>query len=223
KNGDNRPPSQMGFEFTRSTLDGQEETQVIVVQDMLDAAAELDPLAHHCQGCPANAQGKPFGCMGYIEYPISQQGERWLLNQLPTPEEPLVWLLLRQGIEEFGYDGSSIQKMRGEDLPYFEDSGVLARLLGEFQITANQIFEMTFGVGHIQPSHAGVLLLFFKTIARDLEADAIMNISQASGDVPPSFLLEIEDGDDKTVAQIKMFLYALYIAWTLNVPLLLDV
>jgi|FLYN01.1.fsa_nt_gi hypothetical protein len=225
KNGDNRPPAQMGFEFTRSTPDGQEETRVVVVQDLLDAAEELQPLAHYCQGCPANANNQPFGCINYIEYPISRQGEIWLLNQLPTPEEPLVWLLLRQGIEEFGYDGSSVKALRGEGLPYFEETGVLARQMGEFYITTNQVFEMTFTLGHIHPSHAGVLLLFFHAIRRDMDADSIMNISQAPADARARypFLLKPEDGDDRTVRQLKAFLYALYVAWTLNVRLLLDV
>lgn len=225
KNGDNRPPSQMGFEFTRSTAAGQEETRVIVVQDLLDAAAELTLLAHHCAGCPANVGNRPFGCISYIEYPISRQGEVWLLKQLPTPEEPLMWLLLRQGLEEFGYDGGSVKALRGEGLPYFEETGVLARHMDEFYITANQVFEMTFTLGHIQPSHAGVLLLFFNAIRRDLDADAIMNISRAPADARERypFLLQPEEGDDRTVRQLKAFLHALYAAWTLNVRLLLDV
>lgn len=225
KNGDNRPPSQMGFEFTRSASAGQEETRVIVVQDLLDAAAELTPLAHYCAGCPANMSSSPFGCINYIEYPLSRQGEIWLLNQLPGPDEPLVWLLLRKGVEDFGYDGSSVKPLRGEELPYFEETGVLARLMGEFHITSNQVFEMTFTLGHIQPSHAGVLLLFYKAIRRDLDADAIMNISQAPADARERypFLLKLKDGDDRTVRQLKIFLHALYVAWTLDVRLLLDV
>ncbi len=225
RNGDNRPPSQMGFELTRTAADGQEETRVIVVQALLDAADELTPLAHYCEGCPANASKRPFGCMNRIDYPISQRGELWLLNQLPGPDEPLVWLLLRKGIEDFGYDGGSVKPLRGEVQTYFEETGVLARLMGEFHITTNQVFEMTFTVGHIQPSHAGVLLLFFHAITRDLDADAIMTISQAPADAHERypFLLQPEDGDDRTIRQLKAFLYALYVAWTLNVPLLLDV
>src|SRR5262249_17721413 len=69
--GDQRPPSQMGFEFPRTNLNGEKETRVIVVQEMLDQAAELAPLAHYCEGCPANVHNRPFGCIGQIEYPIS--------------------------------------------------------------------------------------------------------------------------------------------------------
>ena len=47
ENGDARPPSEMGFEFTRSTPEGEEETELIVVQDILDQANELKPLEPH--------------------------------------------------------------------------------------------------------------------------------------------------------------------------------
>ncbi len=225
RNGDQRPPSEMGFEMTRSTASGEEETRVVVVQELLNAADELTPLEHYCEGCPANAAGRPFGCMNRIDYPISRQGEIWLLKQLPTPDEPLLWLLLRRGIEEFGYDGSSVQALRGGESPYFEEQDQFARQMGEFSITTNQVFEMIFTLGHIQPSHAGVLLLFFNAIRRDLDADAIMHISQAPEDVYERypFQLALEDGDDRSVRQIKQFFYALYVAWSLNLPLLLDV
>ena len=107
--GDERPPSEMGFEFSRSSLDEKASRQLIVVQDLLDHAAALDAHAHHCTACPANRSGAPFGCMGFIQYPISAQAEAWLLDRLPVPDEPLVWLLLKQGIQRLGYDGSSVR------------------------------------------------------------------------------------------------------------------
>ena len=225
RNGDQRPPSEMGFEMARTTAGGQEETRVVVVQELLDAADELAPLEGYCKGCPANAAGRPFGCMSRIDYPISRQGEIWLLKQLPTPDEPLLWLLLRQGIEAFGYDGGSVQALRGVESPFFEEQDRFARHMGEFTITTNQVFEMIFTLGHIQPSHAGVLLLFFNAIRRDLDADAIMRISQATEDAYERYPFQLapEDGDDRTVRQLKQFFYALYIAWSLNLPLLLDV
>src|SRR5271154_1571558 len=120
ENGDQRPPSQMGFEFTRTNRDGEEETRVIDVQEMLDQAADLDPLARYCVGCPANISGEPFGCINRIEYPISAAAERWLLAQLPGIEEPLVWLLLRQGVEQLGYDGEPVKLLRANST-YFEE------------------------------------------------------------------------------------------------------
>jgi hypothetical protein len=224
QNGDDRPPSEMGFEFTRSTPEGEEERRVIVVQALLDHAAALKPLAHHCTGCPANRAGRPFGCIGFIQYPVSTTAETWLLDRLPVPDEPLVWLLLKQGAEEFQYDGKSIEPLRNTQDVYFEDSRVQGRLLGEFSFNANQLFEMLFAVGNITPNHAALLLLFLNGIRRDLEADEIMKLTPAPPDVESRypFIIQHQEGDDRAIGEIKEFMRALYIAWKLNVKLLVD-
>lgn len=227
ENGDQRPPSEMGFEFTRTNAAGEEETQVIVVQAMLDRAAELDPLAQYCAGCPANVSGEPFGCVGSIAYPISAASERWLLDQLPGIDQPLAWLLLRQGVQEMGYDGAPVRPLRANPA-YFEERRVAGRDLVEFVMTADQVFEMLFLLGSIQPAHAGVLLLLFGAIPRDVEAGQIvqimnraLSVDEIKRDYP--FQMAILPDDDPTVAALKAFFHALYRAWTLNVPLLLDV
>jgi hypothetical protein len=224
ENGDDRPPSQMGFEFTRNSPEGEEERRVIIVQDLLDDAAELQTVSHHCIGCPANRTGKPFGCTGFIQYPVSSQGEKWVLDQLPVPDEPLSWLLLRKGVEEFKYDGSTVQPLREESDVYFQDSQPAVRRLGEFSVDANQIFEMMFAVGHVNPNHAALLLLFLHAINRDLEAEEIMHITPAPPDVETRFpfLLQKERNDDHTTLEIKEFLRALYIGWRLSVRVLVD-
>lgn len=227
RNGDPRPPSQMGFELTRSTPEGDEETRVIVVQAMLDEAAPLDALASHCDGCPANRTGAPYGCYGRIEYPISSAAERWLLERLPGIDEPLPWLLLRQGVQEFGYDGESVRALRVNPA-YFEERRVQGRDMGEFVMSADQVFEMLFLVGGIRPAHAGVLLLFFHAVPRDVEADDIRRILDGgltADQIAARYPLRMseDDADDLSVAQFKRFFRALHTAWMLNVPLMLDV
>lgn len=225
RNGDNRPPTEMGFEMVRTAADGGEETQVVVVQHLLDFAEDLDPLAHYCVGCPANRTGMPFGCIGHIDYPISGHAEAWLLNRLPLPTEPLVWLLLRQGIREFKYDGSTARDLRESGDTILAEPRTIYRALGEMTATSDQIFEMTFMAGNIQPNHGGVLLLFFGAIERDLEADTIMQIGSMPLEdrVQFDFRIVPEPDDDPTTMQIKDFLAALYLAWRLNVQLLLDI
>lgn len=225
RSGDNRPVSEIGFEMARSTPDGTEETRVIMVQDLLDKAEELKPLETYCQGCPANNTGTPFGCVGQIEYPISGVAEIWLLNQLPTPDQTLPWMLLRQALEEFQNDGSSVNPLRTAGQTYFQERGVLVRGLGEFNVNTNQVFEILFTVGHIRPSFASVLLLLFGAIRRDLEANEIMLLSTSPEDAfdRHPFLLMPADEDDHSITQLKRFFRALYLAWGLNVRLLLDV
>ncbi len=222
EHGDDRPPSQMGFELSKNTPDGQSQPILVIVQDLLDAAEALKPLEPSCVGCPANRAGRPFGCMGFVHYPISGRGEAWLLNQLPSPAEPLVWLLLKQGVENLLYDGRSAQQWRQQSEAYFEDKVAATRPLGEFQLTADQVFEMIFAVGDIRPNHGGILLLFFNAIPRNLEANEIMNIGRAGPSGRYPFLLADDPDDDATIAQFKALLAALYTAWTLNVRLLVD-
>lgn len=227
ENGDQRPPGEMGFEMTRTALDGTEETRLVIVQEMLDLAAELDPLAGYCAGCPANASGESFGCVGFIQYPISSRAERWLLDRLPGTDEPLVWLLLRQGVQEMGYDGESVKPLRA-DTTYFEERRVAGRDLVEFVFTANQAFEMLFLLGDVQPAHAAILLLMFGAIPRAVDAAEIVSIMNRR--LPPDeiatrypFQMVAREHDDDTIVQFKAYFYALYRAWLLGVPLLLDV
>ena len=227
RSGDARPPSQMGFELTRSTPEGEEETRVLIVQDMLDEAAPLDNLAHHCAACAANLTSAPYGCYGRIDYPISSRAERWLLDRLPSVDQPLLWLLLRQGVQELGYNGDSVRALRANPA-YFEERRVQGRDLGEFVMSADQVFEMLFLLGSIRPPHAGVLLLFFDLIPRQIEADAIRAILNGALDadaVQSRFPLRLPagDDDDTTIRQLKDFFRALHTAWMLGVPLMLDV
>lgn len=224
-NGDNRPVNEIGFELARNTPDGNEETRIVMVQDLIDQAEQLAPYAIYCEGCPANNTGKPFGCIGQIEYPISQKAEVWLLNQLPMPDETLPWILLKQGIQEFRSAGISVNTMRAPDQPFFEERGVLVRALGEFNVNTNQIFEMLFLLGHIRPSYAGMILIFFRAIARDMSADEIMALSKSPENAFERypFLHSINEEDDSSIQQLKNFLRAVYLAWGLNVALLLDV
>jgi len=221
ESGDQRPPSEMGFEFTRTTPEGEEETRLLVVQDILDRTEELNKYAPHCANCPANRLRKPYGCAGFIQYPMSGEGEAWLLNQLPTPDEALVWLLLKQGVDSFMYDGQDIAGLRAGNETYFQDRVASSRRLGEFDINANQVFEMMFNVGDITPNHAAILLLFFGGIRRDMQANQIMSLTPAPRNVAITlpFALKPSDDDDNTTHEIKGFLNALYVAWALNVRL----
>ena len=168
--------------MVRSAADGSEETQVVVVQHLLDSAAELDPLAPHCAGCPANRSGAPFGCIGHISYPISPFAEAFLLNRLPDPPTaPLIWLLLKQGIRDFKYDGRGAYPLRAADRNIFTEVRSIRRELGELPVDSDQVFEMTFLTGHIQPNHAAILLLFFHAIEREtLEAMQITQLGRTA-------------------------------------------
>jgi len=224
-NGDNRPVSEIGFELERTTASGESEIKVVMVQNLIDQAEELLPYHHYCEGCPANNIGQPFGCIGQIEYPISGKAELWLLNQLPLPVETLPWMLLRQGLQEFKAAGEAVNSMRAEGQPFFQERGVLVRQLGEYIVNTNQLFEMLFLLGHIKPSYGATLLMFFNVIRRNMDADEIMNLAPSPEDATERFPMQLKPDadDDASIRQFKQFLQALYLAWALNVRLLLDV
>ena len=230
--GDDRPPAQMGFEFSQSTPDNGGDKQLIVVQDLLDHAAVLDDHAGHCMTCPANRAGRPYGCAGFIQYPITALAETWLLDRLPMPDEPLVWLLLRQGIQKLGYDGASVKALRAADAErafdaprYFELPDAPQRRLGELRVNADQLLEMIFGVGErIIPNHAGILLLFVHAIERDLEALEIQDISSSAPESREQYNFEMTEpaASDQCIREFVGFFQALYTSWKLDVPLYVD-
>lgn len=225
--GDDRPEEQIGFEVTRRAADGTEHTNLVVATDMLEEAAVLDQYASYCQGCPANRTGAPYGCIGTINYPVSEQAEVWLLEQLPDVTTPGLFLMMMRSIDEMGYSGEDARRLREQPGIFFECPDTLGREYATGAITADVLFEMTFQVGAIQVPHAAMLLLFYGAIPREgLDPERLMmlirgQVAGFSDEFP--FLLRFEDGDDMTVRDLKRFLLALYMAYSMNVRLLLDV
>jgi hypothetical protein len=225
--GDYRPPAEMAFEMVRRLPDGREETELIVVQELLDAAAELIPWEAHCARCPANLWGQPFGCTGAINYPISAAGERWLLEQVPDNQHPLLFLLLQQAIHDLGYTGETVAALRAQPGVFLESERAWQRDLEALTVSGDQVFEMLFLSGPIYPAHGSVLLQFFGAISQDLDADVMMQLarppSQAWIDEQIPFQHTPDPDDDATIAALKRFFYAMYRAYRLGVALLLDV
>jgi hypothetical protein len=223
-NGDMRPPSEMGFEMARNTPQGEEEVQVVNVQTMLDESAQLDPLTHHCAGCPANHTGQPFGCYGVVNYPINKAGELWLLKQLPIAEEPLIFLLLRNVVSENRELAEQAASIRATTSTIFETDETFGRVVEGITATTNHLFGLLFLLDSISPTYGTMLLLFFGGIRRDLEADELQTLHPAPPNVRERFpfRLTADAADDDTTAALKEFLHAVYIAWTLNVTVSLD-
>lgn len=224
--GDTRSPSKMGFEMVRRTPDGGEETEVVIVQDMLDEAEVLTSWESYCKGCPANAAGTPFGCIGTINYPISAAAERWLLEHLPTGDHPLPYIVLQRTIRQMGYSGDAASPLRSQAGVFMEAETPLDRNLEALRVNGDQVFEMLFLSGPIQPAHGAMLLQLFGAISQDLDADVMMQLAN-----PPSpewveehapFLL-LHGRGDESVRSLTAFFYALYTACRLNVAVLLDV
>lgn len=221
-NGDMRPPSEMGFEMERRTPDGDEEVQVIIVQDLLDQAAIADPYAKLCENCPANIARTPFGCYLNLNYPLSLAGETWLLKQLPTPEQPLLFLLLQQTVNEMKFNAEFAARVRSTPGVIMESGEVFGRRYDEVTVTTDHIFQLLFYPESIQPAYGALLLLLFGAIPRTMTADEMLHLTPADPEQPIPFLLEATDDDDQTILALKAYLAALHRAHALNVSVSLD-
>ncbi len=227
--GDHRPAEEIGFELTKRSSDGEEMTETIMVGDLLAEAAILDEVSEHCYGCPVNRTNQPFGCVASINYPLSEAGELWLLQKLPRSGHPLLHIMLR-GIEEYNYDGETARPLRHQEGVYMVSHDTLARPYVEEDniVTSDQIFEMLFMVGNIQPGHAAMILLFFNIIPRDdLTPDDIfwlMNGGVISVDADKvedelPLLIRFDEEDDATIRDFKHFFHALFLAYVNGVSL----
>jgi hypothetical protein len=223
--GDERKPEEMGFEFVYRNSEGEQETQLVQLDELIRRRAELDEYEHHCDGCPANRSGKPFGCMGTINYPISQQAEVWMLEQLPGPEYPLPFLLLKQG-PELGNTGQRAEGLRDEHPGvFFESATTLLRSFPEMNVTGEQLFELLFLLGDIQPKRAVMILLFLGGVTRQLEADELMGMTPAVPDAAEKYPFVLKHGinDDDSTHDLIEFAKALHMAFLLDRDVLLDV
>lgn len=220
---------QAGYEMVYRGADGSEESKILDVKTVMQEAQILDDLAIHCEGCPANLTGKPYGCVGYINYPIANNAEIWLLHQLPSVAEPVLFLMFRRGLKEFGYTGNAARQLRDQLGVYFENPDTLARRYSDLDVTTDVLFEMIFQLGPIQPAHAIMLLFFLNVIPReDIDPDMFMALwkRDVDWDTFPNqfpFLHQVVPNDNHSVKDLKQFLWALYVAYQLGVAVLLDI
>jgi hypothetical protein len=228
-NDDARSLSEIGFEVTRRTPDGAEETELRIAQDALDRAAVLDDIARQYAECDTLKFASFYECFGSINYPIENDTEIWLLEQLPGVESPILFLMLMRGVQEFGYTGEAARALRDNVGVYFQNPDTLARRYAEMDVTTDVLFEMTFQLGPIQPAHGAMLLLFYNAIPRiGFDPDTFMQLTRGQmtaerllADFPFRHSISPEDSD--SLQDIKQFLRALYHGLLLNTPILLDI
>lgn len=227
-NDDSRPLSEIGFEVTRRTPDGEQTTDTVIAQEALDRAAPLEGIARQYADCDQLQFATFEECFGSINYPLENKTELWLLEQLPGVESPILFLMLMRGVQEFGYTGNVARELRDNVGVFFENPDTLARRYAEMDVTTDVLFEMTFQLGPIQPAHGAMLLLFYNAIPRiGFDPDTFMQLTR--GQMTAERLLEdfpfrhtVSPDDPTTLGDMKRFLRALYHALLLNAPVLLD-
>jgi hypothetical protein len=185
-------------------------------------AFQLRPLRFHCLRCPANATGKAYGCFGTVRTPISSAGEEWLVQLLPpeltppregyAPAESAAAYAgaLARDIDQVGIDGSPVEAARS--LGLLQRRRAAERKYGlvrRTRIASSQLLEVLFFGDRINPETGELLCRAFGLWeAGALHEDGLPEIV---------FTQVVRPDDDRSVADLKRFFYAITLAGSLDV------
>jgi hypothetical protein len=169
RSSDQRPPEQLSFTRMVMRPEGPAEEK-INVGTLLNQARGLHPHAHHCQGCRANLLARPFGCYGSVSYPISVHSEEWLMSLLPKDLNSPAGHLLRSAVTDLKYTGGMFLTMRPQEM-FFESRTPIKRKWGSWfsgwTLTSDQLLQILFGLGNLQPSHCKMMSIILGLIQTD--------------------------------------------------------
>jgi hypothetical protein len=170
--GDKRPPEQLSFTRRVMRPEGPVEEK-ISVGALLDQAQQLQPHVRHCEGCNANLLGRAFGCYGSVSYPISTRAEEWLMSLLPDDLKGPAGHLLRSSVTDLKYNGGMFLTMRTQEV-FFESRTPIKRKWGSWlsgwTLTSDQLLQMLFGLGNLQPSHCKMMSIILGLIQTGKES-----------------------------------------------------
>jgi hypothetical protein len=205
---DNKPVEEMKVTVV-VRRDGKEEQQEVTHEDLMAQAAPLNEHAANCRTCPANVSNEPYGCFGFVRYPISRAAEEWLMERVQPADSPGGDILLR-AVDDLGYDGSPMAGFRSNGL--LESDAPVSKDIGGAEIESDQIFQALFQVGNnLQPSHCMMVLVWLGV----LSLDQARNRDFENLELPPV-------PEDAGAADLWRLLRALAFAVRNDVPLLVD-
>jgi hypothetical protein len=226
--GDERPAAEITFTTAVYRKDGGTEHKEVNVQELLDQGKPLDLYAAHCTGCPANIAGAPYGCNGYINYPVEEHSEAWLMSRLPDDLGSTAGWLLQEAARDFEWDGARAAAMRQDGDMFFEVETPVETAWGEgdhtFDFDSDQLFDILFSLGALQPAHMRMLALLLGILPHDLGEEAFGAAMRDPERLAGAFdlgTLEV-NGEPSQVQQLALFLRAMCCAATLDVEMLID-
>jgi hypothetical protein len=222
--GDERPPAEITVAMQVQRPEGVEQREVSV-QELLDATAALDAQVARCEKCPARALEEPFGCYGYVSYPISANAEQWLLSLLPDSLDSTAGAFLAKALQDFGWDGAPVAELRklGQGAVFESDEPFMVEWGdGEeaVQLDTNMLFQMLFFVGPVQPTHALMLCLFFGLLPHDIDQKDLQKVIKSPEKIGGK--VKMPTSEDPDVQFLLRYLHALVTTAKLGVNLLVD-
>jgi len=160
-------------EFTHrlQTPDGIKDINV-KISSLFKRTEVLNELGDFCKGCVVS-QNKPFGCIGYVSYPISAKCEKWLSDMaFEAYKKGKPFSLAIEFIIDQKISGKRIKKMRSQGNAFFERNKPVDIILskGFFskkKINSNQLLDITFLQGLMNTTHINYLLMMYGGIVID--------------------------------------------------------
>jgi hypothetical protein len=209
--------------------DGEVEERETSYDELMSEAQELRPHEAACRGCPANVLGRPFGCVGAINYPIRRAAEEWLAGRL-QPASAVGGKLFLAAVRDFGYTGEPLRQFRAGGL--FEADRPVRKVLkrGLFSsesVTSDQLFQAIFCIGEpLDPGHCLGILLWLGCLCIDgavvespeqaLALNRLGNADERRGRTSLELGGEPADGG---IEALQLLLRAMYASWVLDAPL----
>jgi hypothetical protein len=204
-------------------------------RDLCVQEQRLTGLASSCEKCPVNVLAKSFGCYGSLRYPIRARSEQWLMDRLQPADTPGGYLCCK-AVVDLHYDGAPIQQWRqSQHSSLFELPRPIERALdparpGETTISSNQVWHALLCLGsELQPAHCLYVPLWLGAVRID---GAVPSEPEHLGQLVS--LGSLEERHKRTafdagptdqgpeVFAVQRLLFACYMAWLYDVPLLMD-
>lgn len=221
--GDQRPPAELTFETVAIGPAGPQRS-LVSVQQLRDQARRLDEQASHCDHCVARTHPRPFACVGYVGYPLTADAERWLLSLLPDSLETLAGQYLVRAFRDYGWDGHYAEGLRAQGQTFLEARENQYRYWNSFALSSDQVVDLLFGLGSLQPAHTQMLALFFGIIPHDISAFAFGRLSEDRAGLADLALRRMSPStqDSASIGELRTFLRAAALAAALGRALLIE-
>src|SRR6516225_4389041 len=155
---DGRRPEGLSITLRVQHADGDAVDRSVTYEELVARGRELEPFESECASCPANVRGRPFGCIGAVNYPIPRRAEEWLMDRL-LPTSTFGGELCRRALGDLNYTGEPIRRLR--EAGFFESPTAVVRILDDSATGLT-----------VTPANRG------EVIGQDVRSDAVVNSDQ---------------------------------------------
>jgi hypothetical protein len=233
---DGKDPSELSvIRQERNATTGEVVDHRITYQELRQQEERLSSLAPDCANCPVNVLADSFGCYGALRYPIRARSEEWLMDRLQPADAPGGFLCLK-AVVDLHYDGEPIQRWReSESVNIFELPRPIERALDparprETTINSNQVWHPLLALGNeLQPFHCLYVPIWIGAVRIDGEVPSqpehLMQITRLASFEERQERTDLDLGptdQGPEVFAVQRLLFACYMAWLHDLPLLMD-